>query len=548
MSSLQTLDKMSPAPWNFATGFMAVVLLGVFLLQYPTEVTPDGTGYLIGAKFIAKGAGYVSYGVNSQEIIPQIDWPPLYSFLIALGIKLTGLKDLYALRMINFLALCMGYIFFYKLSILFFKDKKFQTTANFLIFISPILWSYVNVALSEPLFSSLFGAAFFFLLRAVSSNTKFKRNGLLFVAGLLTMLLCLTKYSGLFMAISFSLFLLATQRPPRFRERAAGFFLFAAPVLLGAGAWFLRNWFLSRHWSFLETYPSRPLFENFFAVEASFIRNLVEYMLGYSSYKWSPPCLGFIPPLIFLACLLPVLKLLYAERKLFFFDSKGSSFPLLFLLTFAVYVAAMNLVRLKTGFGENSRYFIVLSPVLALFVLFLIRALTQDKISSPGFFKYGSLAILGGFLLLSSFFNSITLLKQIHGIFKGKGTDTVVPGAISTSFENSKWVYELLQTQIKSDDIIISNDHTFLSYAADRPCRGTDSGYGRDAIGFRGFDKPGLALEEVKNTSRQVYLILDKNLPCFLPDKPQWKEYIEGLHFEVIREDAFGIVLRLLEA
>ena len=110
---------------DFFLIFPVIAALGLWILSFPTVMTSDGALYLAGAKFIHSGAGYAAYGFESLEIIPQIGWPPLFSFLIAVVMKISGLGDIDSLRIVNFFSLAVYYLSFYSLTALLFDEKQF---------------------------------------------------------------------------------------------------------------------------------------------------------------------------------------------------------------------------------------------------------------------------------------------------------------------------------------------------------------------------------------------------------------------------------------
>lgn len=529
---LPTISPIQKKNFDLFLILPAVILLGLFILSFPTVMTSDGTRYLLGAKFIHAGMGYMTYGFESVEIVPQIGWPPLFSFLIAAVMKITGVGDIYAMRAVNFLSLLMYYLSFYGLITVLFEEKKFQRAAHGLVLISSIVWSQLNVALSEPLFMAWFGLSLVLVLKAATAEAG-KNNFLFFSAGIVTALLCLTKYSGIFIAAGYALFFLLTIRSSASRKSLALLF-FSIPIASSVGSWFLRNKLLSGYSSFIDVFQNRSFFEDFLQVEASFIRTLVESIMGFSTYRWTEPFLTFLPTLGFLIGAAIVAGAVWTKREELFRDPKSAVFFQLASIVVLIYILAFNFIRLQKGFGENLRYFQVLCPIVFLAALTLLRPLGRSLAGG----------LLIAFLLLSSFFHGVRVLKEIYGFMRSHAG--AVAGVSSPSFAASGWVFGLFGQEIKREDVVISNDPTFLMYAADRPCRITVTRY-LDAVGFKGQDKPRIALEEVRGTSRNVYVILDKKLPCVDPFIADCENYLRTLRFEKIREDEFSIAVKLIK-
>jgi len=117
----KTFEVIDPEmKFQFIIGFTLVMLLGSVLLLFPMEITSDGTRYLIGAKFISEGMGYKTFGFDSQEIIPQIGWPPMLSFLVASVMRVSGWNEIYTLKSVNYLSLVLYYLSFFWLATLLF--------------------------------------------------------------------------------------------------------------------------------------------------------------------------------------------------------------------------------------------------------------------------------------------------------------------------------------------------------------------------------------------------------------------------------------------
>lgn len=521
---------------NFTAGLFVMAILGFFLLCFPTEITSDGTRYLIGAKFIHQGTGYVTYSLVSEEIVPQIDYPPLLSGAVASVMRLVGHDEIFALRLVNYLSLLAYYLSFYWLITLLFKENFLRVLANLLIIISPVSWRYLNTALSEMLFMGFFGFSILGCLKAVSCNELWKRRLLYLVTGVAVLLLCITRYSGLFIVGSSAAFFFLIGRRDGHRKISPEICLFLLPVVLGMGGWLMRNQRLSGHLTFLEVFPSRPFFEDFLRVEADFIRNVIEFITGFSTYRWAPPSLAFIPTVLFLLFGTLAAVTFWRMRRRPWAGRTQPDFLLLSFLTVAFHLLALNFFRLRNGFGETPRYFTILSPLIFLSVLVLIGRLIERGSServSLGRWRSVSLVALSGFLVLGVFFHSINSLKSVRDTVLARPSP--VEGAAFPAFENSPWVFGLDQTRIKNHDIVVSNNPTFLSYVWARPCRITNRVSGQKV------------LAEVQDTFREAYLILDKEIPCFTPKKFDGKEYLGELKYEVVNEDSFTLAVRLVK-
>ena len=521
---------------NFTAGLAVTAFLGLFLLCFPTEITSDGTRYLEGARFIHQGLGFSAYSLTSEEVISQIDYQPLFSLAIAWVMSWTGLNEIDSLRIVNFLALLGYYFSFYGLIAIIFKERLFRIIANLLIIISPASWRYLNTALSEPLFMAFLGFSMVGCLKAAQCGRERDRKFWFFFTGVAVLFLCLTRYSGLFVVISsVAFFLLARRNAEERKKNSREIVLFLLPVVLGMGGWLVRNQWLGGHLTFLEVFPSRPFFEDFLRTEADFIRNGIEFIMGFSTYRWAPSGLAFIPTFFFLSFGTLVAVAFWRMRRRPWADETPPHFLLLSLLTVTVHLLAFNFFRLKNGFGETPRYFTVLCPIVFLSVLVVIDRLTKVQNHPAAFRRWKSAPVMGliGFLALSLFFHSVNNLKAVRDTVLSRPSP--VKGASFPAFENSPWVFRLAETEIKNHDIVISNNPTFLSYVWARPCRITSRVSGERV------------LADIQGTFREAYLILDKEIPCFTSRKFDWKEYLGNLKYEVVKEDPFTLAVRLVK-
>ncbi|MBI2167167.1 MAG: glycosyltransferase family 39 protein [Candidatus Omnitrophica bacterium] len=520
---------------NFTAGLFVMAVLGFFLLCFPTEITSDGARYLEGARLIHQGLGFSAYSLISEEVIPQIDYQPFLSLAIAWVMNLTGWNEIYSLRLVNFLALLGYYLSFYGLIVMIFREKLFQIMASVLVLVSPASWRYFNTALSEPLFMAFLGFSMVGCLKAVQCDQRGERRFWFFVTGVAVLFLCLTRYSGLFTAGSSAAFFLWARRRGKDRKISLEISLFLLPVVLGMGGWLARNQWLGGHLTFLEVFPSRPFFEDFLKVEADFIRNAVEFIVGFSTYRWTLQDLAFIPAFLFLSIGALSAVALWRMRQRPWAHQTQLDFLRLSLLTVALHFLALNFFRLKNGFGETPRYFTILCPIVFLSVLIVIDRLTGAQNHLAGFKRWRSAPVVGllGFLVLSLFFHSLNNLKSIRETVLARPSP--VEGASFSAFENSPWVFKLAGTEIKNHDIVASNNPTFLSYVWARPCRITNRVSGE------------MVLADIQGTSREGYLILDKEIPCFTSRKFDWKEYLGNLKYEVVEEDPFTLAVRLVK-
>lgn len=85
--------------------FIIALLGGLWVIQAPLYVSSDSTKYLLGARFLAQGKGYIEFA-DEDIVIYNRRWPPAYSAFIALGIKV-GLSETQSARLVNFAAWCI---------------------------------------------------------------------------------------------------------------------------------------------------------------------------------------------------------------------------------------------------------------------------------------------------------------------------------------------------------------------------------------------------------------------------------------------------------
>ena len=148
-----------------STGAIAVVLHVVFLWVYPMNISPDSTFYLDGARHLAEEGRFVAfnenlgnpeYSASDEDIVkPILDFPPGYSAMISVPMRLFGAEMFPAAKTINccaYLVLISCWVWVFA-TLLGVSSFEFAAATLFLGIDSGVVF-FLNLTLSEMLFAS----------------------------------------------------------------------------------------------------------------------------------------------------------------------------------------------------------------------------------------------------------------------------------------------------------------------------------------------------------------------------------------------------------
>ncbi len=186
--------------------FSIALGLSLGILPFNYFITPDGTNYArVGANIFA-GNGLCS---NLGE--PYLRHPPFYSFIIGLVNLIFGNLE-FSSHLVSSLAFALTLI-----PLFLFTRSAYSTNsaywASILYATNGFLLIYSNMALSEPLFTSLLITELFLLNKIVRDDTKRSNHG--FVLGTIAGLSYLTRPEGFFYYVAGAIALFFVSSKPR---------------------------------------------------------------------------------------------------------------------------------------------------------------------------------------------------------------------------------------------------------------------------------------------------------------------------------------------
>jgi len=227
--------------WKQQIWFMLIGLLGAGWLwfvmsQHGIGISPDSAGYLAVASNLIEGKGFVSY---SGE--PLIVHPPLYPLAVATLSFLFGLELTTSALVLNLLLIASTAFVSGNLTFLVTNSFLVSLFVCFSIILGIPIFQVFIYAWSEPTFIFFLSVAFLYLVKFIEYRDKIY----LLVSSVFVSLACTTRYTGIFILISFIIFLVFIFRKDIVKRRNEIYtFLFISsfPLYL----WGMRNYILSR--------------------------------------------------------------------------------------------------------------------------------------------------------------------------------------------------------------------------------------------------------------------------------------------------------------
>jgi hypothetical protein len=195
--------------------------------QFGLGVSPDSVAYLAGAQSILDGKGYT----NNGSFINQ--WPPLYSITIAFVSKITNTGILFSAKLLS--------AFMYFLTIIVINQiiskYKISLLSNILInffLITSTAFTIFLWAWSESLFIFFLMVSILIFLKWLESE----KNYLLFIIGIITGLMLLTRFASLGFIGGFILFILFRKKND-INEKLKNIMNIVLPALLIFSLWMI---------------------------------------------------------------------------------------------------------------------------------------------------------------------------------------------------------------------------------------------------------------------------------------------------------------------
>ena len=202
------------------------------LASYGPSVGPDAANYIMVARNLLAGDGLV--GLSG---VPWVDWPPLYSAMLA-AIGLFGFDPYAVAGPLN--------VLIFGLTILVAGWWLWRHLHSRFLW----LWGCLSIALALPLVelaSQAMSEAVFILfvilaLTQVNAHLDGRRRASLILAAAFSALACLTRYMGVSLILAVVPMLLAAQVAPREKMKRIAIYTLIAAVPVGL--WMLRNFLI----------------------------------------------------------------------------------------------------------------------------------------------------------------------------------------------------------------------------------------------------------------------------------------------------------------
>ena len=221
---------------NIITGLIFSVLGFIYILAETNinnlGATPDSVSYIEASRNIFNGSGLDYY--LSNRLVAR--WPPLYPVTLYLVSTVTGIDSIISSGYLSAL-LFFATIFVFNLIIIKFNANNFTIILLNLLLITSSAMSVYLMIWSEPLFILLLLLIIYILLNWIESGNYLT----LFVAGILSGLLIMTRYAGIGFVAGIVVFMLLKKDGLKIKLTNLIIYLFAITGMAGYWIIFLSN-------------------------------------------------------------------------------------------------------------------------------------------------------------------------------------------------------------------------------------------------------------------------------------------------------------------
>ncbi len=353
------------------TGLIILIsIAGLILMMILTSkwgagiITYDSAIYINIARNLIEGNG-ISTSLSSQEILPNIKYPPMYSSLISF-LSLFGVSVINGARLINSL-LFGANIFLVGLIIIKYTKSIFASVfCTFIVLASVGMLKIHSAVLSEPLFIFLGFLGLFFLILYLQYN----KINFLILSALLIALAFLTRYAGfpfVVAAVAGILFLNNINRKKRLLHSIVFTFISSGPMII----WMVRNYIVSN---------SLGREANFHPINLMHLKNVIHTFSEWVLPKGVPLVIVLITISIIILSII-FLIIILARKKVSFVNNENTNkfkykIILLFCFFILIYIAFLFLSITFFDYQTPLDYR-VLSPVFISFVIMITIVLTN---------------------------------------------------------------------------------------------------------------------------------------------------------------------------
>lgn len=227
-------------------GFLFFILLvpiaglGAFAIHYATQWGPwafsDSAAYYSAAQNFIDGKGLVITSASGQYT-PLQHYPPLYPLILSIFLRF-GWSVIAVARWMDLVFIVAFILSFGSLLYLYTTSTTYALLSCAFLLVFPSILKHFSGMMSEPLFITSAYCALLFCLMFV----KTKKSLLLIAAALSTLVAVMTRYAGIILIPTITIFLLLQRAKDRWKQ----VLLFNSIATIPVGLWFLWVFITSR--------------------------------------------------------------------------------------------------------------------------------------------------------------------------------------------------------------------------------------------------------------------------------------------------------------
>ncbi len=434
-----------------SVGVMIPLVYAIVYYLIPTTgaiYTHDSIAYTYGAKTLLGGKGILYFGYKT----PIMQWPPLYTVLMIVPLKI-GIEPEIFVRMMNPLLhvilvmavamwlrkyMCHKWIVYVGVVLLTFSLP--------IIHVMRFIWT-------EPVFIVLLVLAFICFHNYVM-NLELKW---LIMAAILSSLCWLTRYMGVTLLMTVTIYMLFLEQP--LRKKVGHVFIYGTIASIPMGLWVIRNLMISQ--SFTGSRGTNKM---------SFLWNVRKSLhIGYSWFASTDSKIGLFG-LVLLALILILIVIALWKRGYKMNGDKSRSSMGMVLITFISLYSGILLIIASNYSMDSLNYRMwmpIYVPVIWLLFIVVDQLLEGYRMDRAGGLRSWcvTLSIMIAFICIS-IYPMTYFIKDRHVLHEAK------EGYMSYG-QQSKIIPYIKDMELGNDDVILTNNPALLTFKTYLDCRWT---------------------------------------------------------------------------
>ena len=513
---------MNRKRFSSLVALVSLAVAGILALhqsRFPLRVGNDGAFYIQGTNSFLRGEGYLRFTDDGKR--PQIDWPPIYSWVTAAVIYVTPLDLVASLKLVNGVSTLLFLVLWLVLLWRHLENRWLFALGAGLTVLDWGIWYFNGIVSSEPLSLVVFALAILAGFEATREGDPSRRMKWLLLSGLALALLTLTRYACVaFVGGSGLFFLLEGRLRPISRQiRDLAAFSVVPAVLLGG--WFLYCKLATGAYTFLEEYPETAThydFEGFLFYTNRWVVNGLGLPL-----RFEPVAFLYLAPLALLG-----VSVARRSRDPFLGQRMG------FLISnIGLYLGLLYYMYFEHD-SSTKRYIFFLVPLLELLLLLMADALLKGKVALGQVGRRMTAVALAaclGVFVISSPRRTLERLRASEA----RSSDTI-EGLNVAEFHLSLGLLPVMKQEVAADDVLISNFARYVSAFLDRPCLSLREAEDLDAV-----------QKDTRYVGKTMYLLLYKTPRVDAGEYPviDWRDFMHNLAFEIVHEEPNARLMKL---